>query len=459
MALKRTFHIMTFGCQMNANDSDWLQRALLNRGFQESGDQEASLIIINTCSVRDKPEQKVYSEIGRMSVLAKRAKRKIIIAVGGCVAQQVGKQLLARFPMVRLVYGTDTLPQVPNAIVELFENESTRSCLTEFEDFIVERPNYLDDFDPNHSPSSAFVNIMQGCDNFCSYCIVPLVRGRQKSRSVEAIVSECQDLVDHGCREITLLGQNVNSYGQDKTGDGTSFSSLLKTLLKFKQIERLRFMTAHPKDLSAELIQLLGAEEKLCPRLHLPVQSGSDRLLKLMNRKYTIADYLKKVEQVRKARPDILLSSDIIVGFPGETEADFKDTMQIIDEIQFLDIYSYIYSDRPGAKALLFNEKISRPLALERLQNLQNQQKQYTDKRLRAMLNTQTQVLVDSRLSSATPSVTPEGVIGWQGKDLYDLTVHLIVDSTSSYKGLMVPVEIIEARQHSLVARQIGDTW
>ncbi|SHN55733.1 tRNA (N6-isopentenyl adenosine(37)-C2)-methylthiotransferase MiaB [Desulfovibrio litoralis] len=454
-----TFYIFTFGCQMNANDSDWLKRALLSYGFEYTTHDKAELIIFNTCSVRDKPEQKVYSEIGRFSKIAQRKKRKIMIAVGGCVAQQVGKTLLSRFPLVKLVFGTDNLAQVPKFMLEVAQDSSKRFCLTDFNEEINERTHYFEMMNVKEQSGSAFVNIMQGCDNFCSYCIVPYVRGRQKSRNSQAILDECQGLIEKGCRELTLLGQNVNSYGQDKTGDGTNFSSLLKQLLPLKGLERLHFMTAHPKDISDELIELLGSEKKLSPRLHLPIQSGSDKILKLMNRKYTVKDYLLLVEKVRKVRSDIQLSTDMMVGFPDESDLDFKDTLTIMNEIRFLDIYSYIYSDRPNTKSLMFNNKIERKLGLERLSILQEQQKEYTKNILSAMLGNITEVFVDTKISNQQLSVTEQGILGWQGKDHFDTTVNLIVKEDIALNGLIVPSKIIETGQHSLVAVQVGKAW
>lgn len=458
MIPERTFHILTFGCQMNANDSDWLSRALVSRGFKAGLLAEADIVILNTCSVRDKPEHKVYSELGRLALLAKE-KSGLMVAVGGCVAQQIGKKLMSRFPLVRLVFGTDALSRVPDAIAQICEDRFSRLCLTDFEDAIAERPNHLDSLAPGEAPASAFVNIMQGCDNFCSYCIVPLVRGRQKSRSSEAVLAEGRDLAARGCREITLLGQNVNSYGRDKTGDGASFTSLLLRMAEIDGLERLRFMTAHPKDLSPELIQAFAETNKLCPRVHLPLQSGSDRILERMGRRYNIAAYMSLVEKLRRANPQMQLSTDIIVGFPGETRADFDQTLRVMEEIGFLTSYSFIYSDRPGARAVLFDSKVERRTALERLQELQERQKQYTEKFLSGMLHSNTQILVDGRAASTGAVPESEQSAGWQGKDPFGNTVTLILEQDRPCKGLMVPVTITETRQHSLVARQAGEPW
>lgn len=457
MTQERTFHILTFGCQMNANDSDWLSRALINRGFRSGSLAESGIVILNTCSVRDKAEHKVYSELGRLALMVK-GKERLMVAVGGCVAQQIGKKLMSRFPMVRLVFGTDTLSRVPDALTQTSENRYLRLCLTDFEDSIAERPSHLDSLSADEAPVSAFVNIMQGCDNFCSYCIVPLVRGRQKSRSADAVLQECRDLAASGCREITLLGQNVNSYGQDKTGDGTNFPNLLMRIAEIDGLERLRFMTAHPKDLSPELIQAFAETDKLCPRVHLPLQSGSDRILERMGRRYNISTYMNLVEKLRRANPLMQISTDIIVGFPGETKADFAQTMRVMNDIGFMTSYSFIYSDRPGARAVLFDSKVERRVALDHLQELQEWQKQYTEKVLSAMLHSNTQVLVDGKNAPTEDARNPEQS-GWQGKDPFGNSVALTLEKEGPYKGLMVPVTITEARQHSLVAQQAGEPW
>ena len=319
-----TFHIITFGCQMNVNDSFWLARSLQRRGFVESPLEKAEVVILNTCSVRDKPEQKVYAALGRIKYETRRVPGSFAV-VAGCVAQQIGAGFFERFPQVRLVVGGDGLAMAPDAIERLHGDPSLRLNLTDFSEISPERDPALPAQGEGEIPPVAFVNIMQGCDNFCTYCIVPFTRGRQKSRDAGAILDECRALIDNGAKEITLLGQNVNSYGLDKHASGdTSFARLLRKVSELPGLARLRFVTPHPKDLSPEVIAMFGEVPNLCPRLHLPLQAGSDRVLARMNRKYDMARYMTLVEGLRAARPDIALSTDLIVGFPAKRKSNFK---------------------------------------------------------------------------------------------------------------------------------------
>lgn len=478
--MTRTFHIQTFGCQMNASDSDWLARALTLQGFSAAPFEEARFHILNTCSVREKPEQKVYSELGRIARFCElNGKKDVVVCVGGCVAQQVGSKLAGRFPQVRLVFGTDGVSRVPEAISRIVEEPRLRLSLLDFADQYEERLDVWHaegDKTAVAVPSAAFVNIMQGCDNFCTYCIVPYVRGRQKSRAPEAVLQECRALTAGGTRDITLLGQNVNSYGLDGGSGGETFAGLLRKVAELPGLERLRFVTPHPKDIAPEVIEAFASEKKLCPRLHLPLQSGSDRILKAMNRRYDTARYLDIVERLKKARPDIFLTTDIIVGFPGETEEDFEATMRIMDDIGFGGSFSFIYSDRPHAKAALFPDKITRSVALERLSRLQEQQNQATNRVLTGMVGGATEILIDgkSRLESLrtataadAPDDTPEGTesggICLQGKTPHGLIVNVPLPEKSAggtdWMGAILPVRIEAAARHSLKGKQIGEPW
>ena len=265
------FHITTFGCQMNVHDSQWLTAALESRGWEASGEDDAQVYILNTCSVREKPEQKVYSELGRVAAHLKRDEN-VFAAVGGCVAQQVGEGFFERFPFVRLVFGSDGIAGAPNALERIAAGGDERVALLDFTAGFAERkqPEKMSALVPE--TRQAFVNIMQGCDNFCAYCIVPYTRGRQKSRHPDTIVNECRNLVENGAREITLLGQNVNSFGLDKGGAGVSFAELLRSVAAIDGVDRLRFTTSHPKDIAPEVIEAFGELENLCPSLHLPMQ-------------------------------------------------------------------------------------------------------------------------------------------------------------------------------------------
>ena len=486
---------------MNVNDSDWVVRSLTAQGFAPAPLAEASVYIINTCSVRDKPEQKVYSELGRIARYCKLHKKKPpLVCVGGCVAQQVGEKLVKRFPEVRLLFGTDGIAGVPDAIVRLLDEPLRRISLLDFVQQYEERDAL---WQAGQVPVSAFVNIMQGCNNFCTYCIVPYVRGRQKSRMPEAVLAECRTLVAAGTQEITLLGQNVNAYGQDGMAGETTFVGLLQRICAIEGLNRVRFLTSHPKDVPAELIALLGKEPKLSPRLHLPLQSGSDAVLARMNRKYTVAGYLDVVQRLRAARPDMVFTTDIIVVFPGETEADFDATMDMMRTVGYISSFSFIYSDRPGAKAVLLPNKIERSVALERLGRLQTWQADYTEGVLHQMHGSVLPVLLDTPLSSSvvleegadkpampggdqrtvnsagsTPVIQPQGqaeglgMVGnaahdseqqwqlWQGKTPDDIKIAVRFPSSRKdlQPGTLVQVQVTGASKQALKGLEAGDT-
>ncbi|MFV0421287.1 tRNA (N6-isopentenyl adenosine(37)-C2)-methylthiotransferase MiaB [Oleidesulfovibrio sp.] len=457
---QKKFHIITFGCQMNVNDSDWLARALEARGFAQVPENEAHIYIINTCSVRDKPEQKVYSLLGRIRRQT-RDKRNVTICIGGCVAQQIGKGFFKRFDQVRLVFGTDGAASAPQAIERLVHEPHARISLL---DFSEEYPERDAGWENAPVPVSAFVNIMQGCDNYCAYCIVPYTRGRQKSRSTESVLEECTQLVERGTREITLLGQNVNSFGKDSHGDGTTFSELLHKIAAIPGLERLRFMTPHPKDIADEVIAAFGKLKNLCPRVHLPLQSGSDAVLKKMGRKYDMARFMSIVEKLKQARPDIVISTDLIVGFPGETEDDFQQTLNALRNVPFVQSFSFIYSDRPGTRAEMLPDKLSREEKTERLILLQAQQNECTDAALRAMVGKTVDVLFESMSpkhtdGDAQPSVNTEEAVAWQGRDEYGYVINVMLPEACNLYGKIMPVTITEARKHSLLGEPAGKAW
>lgn len=471
------FHIQTFGCQMNVNDSDWLSRALKSRGFEEVPFEEASFHILNTCSVREKPEQKIYSELGRIAHFFKRQGRSDIIAcVGGCVAQQVGAKLRNRFPQVRLVFGTDGIVRVPDAMEKLLDNPRLKLNLLDFEDQYEEREEAWPD---GEYPPVAFVNIMQGCNNFCTYCIVPYVRGRQKSRDSEAVLQECKAFLAKGAREITLLGQNVNSYGQDLDGDTPTFAELLYAVSELEGLERLRFVTSHPKDIAPEVIEAFKEIPKLCPSLHLPLQSGSDRILKAMGRKYDIKKYMGIVEKLKKVRPEMIFTTDIIVGFPGERDEDFQNTLKIMKDVGFASSFSFVYSDRPMTKANLLPDKIDRSLALERLLELQSWQKEHSKKVLASFIGRTEEVLLENKslrkplpddglpIDETKPIELPKGWDSWQGRTGSGFIVNLSLPtfkevencSRKNWTGSILPVEIEAAARHSLKGKIVGNPW
>jgi len=361
------FKVLTFGCQMNEHDSEKMAGLLGAEGYESADSVEsADLVLLNTCSIRGKAEQKFYSQLGRLKHL-KKDNPSLIIAVSGCIAQQEGDRIFKRAPFVDFVFGNQNMQELPRLIASA-RNE-TRETLVGFTD------GYEDLILPvvRESSVSAFVNIMYGCDNFCSYCIVPYVRGREKSRKADDVVAEIRAASDKGVKEVTLLGQNVNSYGTKHTGDGSGypdFAGLLGMVSEVEGIERIRFVTSHPKDLSERLVRAMAELPKVCESIHLPVQSASDRILKLMNRGYTFSDYMKKVEMLRAAMPDIMLTTDLIVGFPGETGDEYEATVKAVRDIGYDSAFSFMYSERPGTAALKLDGHLEEEVKLRRLNEL-----------------------------------------------------------------------------------------
>lgn len=447
------FHIITFGCQMNVHDSEWLTRALESRGWEAADEDKAQVYVLNTCSVRDKPEQKVYSELGRVARHLKRDEN-VFAAVGGCVAQQVGRGFFERFPFVKLVFGSDGIANAPNALERIAEGSDERVALLDFVTMYEEREKPEERTVTLPETRQAFVNIMQGCDNFCSYCIVPYTRGRQKSRHPDAVIDECRALVESGVREITLLGQNVNSFGMDKGGNGVSFADLLHSVAGISGLHRLRFTTSHPKDIAPEVIAAFGELENLCPSLHLPLQSGSNAMLKAMRRKYTREHYLSIVDALKQARPDIALTTDLIVGFPGETEQDFLDTMEMVERVGYESSFSFKYSDRPGVAAVNMEPKVDPDEASERLMRLQTLQNNITRKCLKKLEARETVAFIEGK-----SRMQDGGETWWKGRDPAGRIINVPMAETEGLVGLMVPVRIIEAKKHSLVGERIGEAW
>lgn len=440
------YHIFTFGCQMNVCDSEWLDRALQAKGFSPAPEEEADFFVLNTCSVREKPEQKVYSLLGRLQEYARKSPG-VFAAVGGCVAQQIGRDFLKRFPFVRLVFGTDGLVMAPQALERLCREPGLKTSLLDFCDQYPERADCL----PQKMPAQAFVNIMQGCNNFCAYCIVPYTRGRQKSRHSSSVIRECRQLVNRGVTEITLLGQNVNSYGQDKFGDGVDFARLLYLIAEIPGLERLRFTTSHPKDIAPDVIRAFGELPVLCPHLHLPVQSGSDKILKAMGRKYDTRRYLQIVDGLRGACPDIALTTDIIVGFPTETDADFERTMQLVRQVGFDSSFSFKYCDRPGVRACRMEPKVAEEIKAERLSRLQEFQEELSRSALENRIGSREKVLVENMSKRYSPD-KPQ----WRGRDRAGRVVNVSVPNAGDLTGREVEVKITQARKHSLIGEMLS---
>jgi tRNA-2-methylthio-N6-dimethylallyladenosine synthase len=359
----RKLFIKTYGCQMNVYDSERMAEALAPEGYVLTDRQdEADLILLNTCHIREKAAEKVYSDIGRLRPL-KAERPGLRIGVTGCVAQAEGEEILRRAPAVDLVVGPQSYHRLPALL-----RQGGRAVETDFpaEDKFDHLPRSR-----AKSAPTAFLTVQEGCDKFCAFCVVPYTRGAEVSRPAARILREARDLVDRGAREITLLGQNVNAYhGEGPDGQDWSLGRLIRELARIDGLARIRYTTSHPNDMAEDLIAAHGEVDKLMPYLHLPVQSGSDRVLKAMNRRHTAADYLRLVERLRTARPDLMLSSDFIVGFPGETEADFEATLGLIEAVGFGMAYSFRYSPRPGTPAFERPE-VPADVAEDRLHRLQ----------------------------------------------------------------------------------------
>ena len=388
--MSRYFYISTMGCQMNEYDSDYLAQVLVNSNFLPTDTpNSADLILINTCTVRAKAEQKALSLLGRMISLKKR-KPDLIVGIAGCIAQQEGSKLMERFPELDLVLGTREIGSIEDLLVRLVSDRQKIVAT----DIDLKPPSPMAEDGYFRGRVKSYVSIMEGCDNFCSYCIVPYVRGREVSRPPEDILRETEHLISQGVKEVTLLGQNVNSYVWGK-GEGFGFPSLLRELSKRPGLARIRFTTSHPKDLSEDLMRCFGELENLCPHIHLPLQAGSNKILELMNRGYTREKYLELVEKLRMIRPDIAISSDVMVGFPKESHEDFELTLDFIRKIEFDSLYSFKYSDRKGTLAERMDGKISEDEKSSRLTQLQQIQKTITLKKNRRLEGQEVKILVE----------------------------------------------------------------
>jgi tRNA-2-methylthio-N6-dimethylallyladenosine synthase len=449
-------YIHTIGCQMNVYDSEQITLRLQTMGYSQTDrTADADLIILNTCAIREKAEQKVFSFLGRLAPLKKK-NPDLIVAVGGCVAQQEGKKILSRMPFVGLVFGTRALDRLPELIHRARHQDEPVVD--------VDMDGHLETLPalplPDRAGTCRFVTIMRGCDNYCNYCVVPYVRGRETSRRPEAVLSEIEGLVNAGVREVTLLGQNVNSYGQKEGFD--DFSRLLGRVNAIEGLTRIRFTTSHPKDLSEGLIHAFKELDKLCHHIHLPVQSGSNTVLRRMNRKYTRESYLEKLEKLRRACPDISVTSDFIVGFPGETEEDFNQTLDLIRTVDYDGLFAFKYSDRPSAPAAKFPGKVAESVKKERLQALLTLQEEATFRKNSQLVGSVQEVLVEGsgrRFEVANAAVNSDG-IQWTGRTSGNKIVNFSFNGKVSPKpgklaGTLVPVSIERAMAHSLWGRPV----
>ncbi len=455
----KLLHISTIGCQMNVYDANQIAGVLAPLGYTGTDAIEsADMVIVNTCTIREKAEQKAFSFLGRLAKI-KIANPSLIVAVGGCVAQQEGQTILKRMPHVDLVFGTHAIFRLPEMVRRI---ESSRCRIVD-----VRLSDTLDADGPAVGPASdgqvsAFVTIMRGCDNYCTYCVVPHVRGREASRHPHRIIEEIRMRVEQGVREVTLLGQNVNSYG-NKEGLG-SFAELLARVDDVDGLKRIRFTTSHPKDLSQDLIQAFGRLKKLCHHIHLPVQSGDDGILKRMNRKYTRDTYLEKITGLRAACPDIAITSDFIVGFPGETDRQFQATLDLMETVRYDGLFAFMYSDRPNAPAAAFSGKIAESVKKDRLQALLNLQEKITLEKHQAIVGRTLQILVEgpSRGLKSEDNDSAPPPIRWSGRASSNHIIHFdLPDDLLARKelltGTLADIMIEGAHAHSLWGRLIGE--
>jgi tRNA-2-methylthio-N6-dimethylallyladenosine synthase len=400
MKQSKKVYIRTFGCQMNEYDSEKMADVLAAaEGFEQTADPaEADLILFNTCSVREKAQEKVFADLGRVRPY-KQARPEVLIGVGGCVASQEGEDIVRRAPYVDLVFGPQTLHRLPDLLRERRATGLSQVDISfpEIEKFDALPPSRVE-------ASSAFVSIMEGCSKYCSFCVVPYTRGEEVSRPLSDILAEVRHLASRGVLEVTLLGQNVNAYrGQLEDGEAADFALLLSHVSKIEGIERIRYTTSHPLEFTQRLIDAYVKLPKLVSQLHLPVQSGSDRVLAAMKRNYTAMEYRSIIRRLRLARPGISLSSDFIVGFPGETEEDFEQTLKLVEDVRFDGSFSFIYSPRPGTPAASLRDDTPHAAKLARLQRLQKRIQELSEEYSRSMVGTLQRVLVEGR-SKKDPS-------------------------------------------------------
>lgn len=442
------YYIKTFGCQMNVYDSERIADILQTLGYREApSPRDADLIIFNTCHIREKAAEKVFSDLGRINLIKEERReqgKETIIGVVGCVVQAEDEQIAKRAPFVDFATGPLTYHRIPEILAKINRKKGLPIIDTEFPaeskfDFLPQNSNSL---------SCAFLAVQEGCNNFCTYCVVPYTRGAEYSRPVKEVVEEARRLVQNGALEINLLGQNVNSYhGEDSSGKERPLSYLLRELAKIDGLKRLRYTTSYPADMTDDLIECHRDLDKLMPYLHLPVQSGSDKILKAMNRRHTSSDYLKVIEKLHKANPAIGMSSDFIVGFPGETDEDFQATLDIVNRVKYIQAFSFKYSRRAGTPAALLKNQVEEKVKKERLDTLQNLLFSYQLKFNKDSVGKVMPVLFESR---------GRGRNQLFGRTPYMQNLHAELDKSCLNK--IVNIKITEATTNSLIGIMEGET-
>lgn len=435
----QTYRVKSFGCQMNVYDGERMAELLASKGLSPAAEgSDADLVVLNTCHIREKAVDRVYSDIGR---LKHKDGSSPLIAVAGCVAQAEGEEIMKRAPAVKMVVGPQAYHRLPEMIAEAQAGrrvtDTDMPAETKFEALPARRK----------SGPSAFLTVQEGCDRFCTYCVVPYTRGAEISRPYQALVDEAARLVDAGAREITLLGQNVNAWtGEDDKGRAVGLEGLALQLAKLPDLRRIRYTTSHPNDMTDALIAAHGEIDKLMPFLHLPVQAGSDRVLKAMNRSHTVESYLKILDKVRAVRPDIALSGDFIVGFPGETEAEFAETVALVEAVGYAQCFSFKYSPRPGTPAATMDGQIDAAVMDERLQRLQDALNRGQVAFNEATVGRRCEVLVERK--GKLPGQ-------WLGKTPWLQSAHFVGEAAI---GDIVTVDLVEAGANSLSAQFVALT-
>lgn len=443
----RKVYIKTYGCQMNVYDSERMGDSLDAEGYVATqSPDDADLILLNTCHIREKAAEKLYSDLGRLRVMRedRDPSKPLTIGVTGCVAQAEGEEILRRAPTVDLVVGPQTYHRLPELLRKVREGKKIVETEYAVEDKFAHLPHHNRQAVKKRGVT-AFLTVQEGCDKFCTFCVVPYTRGSEVSRPVGQIINEARELVDAGVKEITLLGQNVNGWhGVSQDGSQWRLGNLLYELAKIDGLKRLRYTTSHPRDMDDSLIAAHGNLEMLMPYLHLPVQSGSDRILKAMNRQHKAADYLKLIDRIRQARPDIAFSGDFIVGFPGETDEDFEATMKLVEEVGYSSAYSFKYSPRPGTPGATMKNHVDESVKDERLQRLQTLILDQQHRFLKSKIGERVEVLVekagrhDGQMVGRSPWLLP------------------VVVSTNAKIGEIIPVDITEALPNSLLGNAIN---
>ncbi len=433
--MSKKIFIKTFGCQMNQYDSNRILDVVKKIGFEKTNViEDSNCFILNTCHIRDKAKEKVYHEIGRVKEKFKK-KTKPIVIVAGCVGQAENKEMLNREPYIDLVIGPQSYHKINNTILNFIENKS-RNEITDFDS--MSKFDYLSKIENKKSKVSSFLTIQEGCDKFCHFCVVPYTRGPEYSRPFHQILEEAETLVKKGAKEIILLGQNVNAYSYLDKNKEFRLSNLIMSLEKISELDRIRYITSHPRDMTGDLIECYSKSKKLMPFVHLPIQSGSNKILKLMNRKHRVENYILVYEKLKKINSNIEFSSDFIIGYPGENDDDFKDTLELIKKIKFINSYSFIFSPRPGTTAANL-KMIDEKVAKERLKIIQEKLFQHQREKNKSLESKYIDVLVENEIKDQNKLFARN-----------DYMTSVIFDGSKNLIGKVVPVKIKNSNQNSL---------